>query len=138
MDKIKANNKELEEQIPHITQSDSETDYANIITIQKADTHQPKPLDNNATPQNSIVLQPLHASAQIQPDHLPQQTTEHDSTLDVENEPEPETSAVTKDENNHQLSTQASEAIATKAREQSPISSLNTNDIEELNKLISD
>ena len=63
---------------------------------------------------------------------------EHDSTSDVENEPEPQTSAATKDENQHQFSTQASADLAIKAREQSPISSLNTHDIEGLNKLISD
>ena len=106
-------------------------------TIKKADTQTPKPLDNT-TQQNSIVLQAQHASTPIQPDNTPQQTVEHDSTSDIEDEPEPETSAATKYENQHQLSTNASADIATKAPEQSPISSLNTEDIEEFDELIFD
>ena len=138
MDKIKANNKELGEKIPHNKQSDCEMDYANIITIKNADTYPSKPLDNNTTQQNSKILQPQHASVPIQPNNTPQQTVEHDSTSDVENEPETETRAATKDEHKHQVSTQASAEITTKAREQSPISSLDTEDIEEINKLIFD
>ena len=122
LDNRKANNKELGEQNPQNTQSDSETDYANIITIKKTDTQPPKPIDNNTTQQNSIVLQPQQASPPIQPDDTPQQTLEHDSTSDIENEPEPETNAATKDENQHQLSTHASADIVTRAPEQSSIS----------------
>ena len=56
--KIKASNKDFVEQTPQNTQSYSETDYANIITIKKADTQPPKSLDNKTKRQKTTAPPP--------------------------------------------------------------------------------
>ena len=139
VNKIKANNKDYVDQTPHSIQSDSETDYANIITIRKAGPQPPKPLDsNNTTKEKTKASQPQQSSTPIQMDIAKQQNVEHDSTSDLENELELEITATTMDEQQTQPSTQARVDKATKSSEQRPMSSLNTEDIEELDKLILD
>ena len=61
---------------------------------------------------------------------------EHDSTSDRENEPEREEASETKEQQLTESCNQETESKAPKLLEQSPISSLDTEDIEELEKLI--
>ena len=97
VNKIKATNRAREEQTPEANNPDSDTDYANIITIKKADPQQTKPQDNNPTQQKPITLQPQHSSTPIhQDDSQQQQTVEHDSISDIENEPQMDTNTATK------------------------------------------
>ena len=56
VNKIKPTNKTPEEQTPEANHPDSDTDYANIITIKKADPQQTEPQDKNSTQQNPITL----------------------------------------------------------------------------------
>ena len=59
---------------------------------------------------------------------------QHDSTSDIENEPQTNTTATYNTQQTHD--NDINSIPATKTLEQSPISSLNTEDMEELNKLI--
>ena len=87
VDRIKANNKAREEQTTKDT--DTDTDYANIITIKKADPPKVSTQDNIATQQNPTTPQPQHSSTpNQQTDHQHHQTAQHDSTSDIENEPQ--------------------------------------------------
>ena len=135
VDRIKANNQAREEQTTKDT--DTYTDYANIITIKKAEPPKVTTQDNITTQQNLTTPQPQHSSTPIQQDdHEHHQTAEHDSTSDIENEPQTKTTAT---DNPQQIHDNDINTIhATKTSEQSPISSLNTEDMEELNKLILD
>ena len=139
LDKIKANNQAPEEKITKDTDTDTDTDtdYANIITIKKADPAKVTTQDNNTTQQIPTTPPPQHSSTPIQQDdHEHQQTAEHDSTSDIENEPQTNTTTT---DNTQQIHDNDINTIpATKTSEQSPISSLNTEDMEELNKLIFD
>ena len=136
VNRIKATNQAREEQNTKINVPDKDTDYANIITIKKADP-QVNPNDNNMTQQNPTAPQPQHSSEPIQQNN-PQnpQTAEHDSTSDIENDPKTDTTTNHKDQPSH--ITDFITIPTSKTSEQSPISSLNTEDIEELNKLIFD
>ena len=139
INKIKATNKAREEQTPEANDPHSDTDYANIITIKKLDPQQTKPQDNNSTQQNPIFLQPQHSSTPIhQDDSQQQQTVEHDSTSDIENEPQLEINSATKHNEQPQRNIHTNTNTTTKTSEQSPISALNTEDMEELDKLIFD
>ena len=135
VDRIKASNQAREEQTTKET--DTDTDYANIKTIKKADPPKVSTQDNTSTQQNLTTPQPQHSSTPIQQEyHQRHQTTEHDSTSDIENEPQTNTTAT---ENTQQIHDNDINTIpATKTSEQSPISTLNTEDMEELNKLIFD
>ena len=61
---------------------------------------------------------------------------EHDSSSHIENEPEREEASETKEQQLRESCNQETESKAPKLLEQSPISSLDTEDIEELEKLI--
>ena len=90
VDRIKANNQVREEQTTKDT--DTDTDYANIITIKKADPPNVSTQDNTPTQQNLTIPQPQHSSTPIQQEyHQHHQTAEHDSTSDIENEPQTNT-----------------------------------------------
>ena len=91
-----------------------------------------------STQQNTTAPQPQHSSTPIQLDDAQQQNVEHDSSSHIENEPEREEASETKEQQLTQSSNQATESKAPKLLEQSPISSLDTEDIEELEKLILD
>ena len=135
VDRIIANNQAREEQTTKDT--DTDTDYANFITIKKADPPKVSKQDNTTTQQNLTTPQPQHSSTPIQQEyHQHHQTAEHDSTSDIKNEPQTNTTAT---ENTQKIHDNNINTIpATKTSEQSPISSLNTEDMEELNKLIFD
>ena len=134
---IKANNQAREKQVTKKKDPDTGTDYANIIMIRKADPPQANPHDSNTTQQNPTTPQPQHSSIPIQQDdHQHQQTAEHDSTSDIENEHQINMTANYNDQQPH--NTNSNSIPATKTSEQSPISSLKTEDMEELNKLIFD
>ena len=136
--RIKATNQAREEKGTDINEPDKDTDYANIITIKKADPQQTKPHENNSTQQSTITPQPQHSSTPIHqnnPQH--QQTAEHDSTYDIENEQQTDTYTATKHKKQPQ-NTHVNIISATKTSEQSPISSLKAEDTEELDKLIFD
>ena len=76
VDQIKANNQAREEQ----TTKETDTDYANIITIKKADPPKVTTKDNITTQQNLTTPQPQHSSTPIQQDnHQHHQTAEHDN-----------------------------------------------------------
>ena len=62
VDRIKANNQAPEEQ----TTKDTDIDYANIITIKKADPPKVSTQDNITTQQNLTTPQPQHSSTPIQ------------------------------------------------------------------------
>ena len=83
-------------------------------------------------------MQPQHTSTPIRKDEIQQQTVEHDSTSVIENEPQLETNTATKDNKQPQPSTNFKTDNTTKPSEQSPISSLNTEDTEEFDQLIFD
>ena len=90
VDRIKANNQVREEQTTKDT--DTDTDYANIITIKKADPQKVSTQDNTTTQQNLKTPQPQNSSTPIQQEYRQHhQTTEHDSTSDIENEPKTNT-----------------------------------------------
>ena len=92
VNRIKATNQAREEQSTKINDPNLDTDYANIITIKKADPPQANPHDSNTTQQNSTTPQPQHSSTPIQQDYPPHpQTAEHDSTSDSEYEPQTDT-----------------------------------------------
>ena len=135
VDRIKASNQAREEQTTKDT--DTDTDYANIIRIKKADPPKVSTQDNTTTQQNLTTPQPQYSSTPIQKEyHQHHQTAEHDSTSDIENEPQTNTTAT---ENTQQIHDNDINTIsATKTSEQNPISSLNTEDMEELNKLLFD
>ena len=117
--KIKASNKDFVEQTPQNTQSDSETDYANKITIRKADTQPPKSLDNKTTRQKTTAPPPnthKHPSNWMKYSNK----VEHDSTSDIENEPETEERVATTDQQQTQPCIQASKSKATKLSEKKP------------------
>ena len=135
VDRIKANNQAREEQTTKNT--DTDTDYANIVTIKKAGPPKISTQDNTTTQQNLTTPQPQHSSTPIQQEyHQHHQTAEHDSTSDIENEPQTNTTAT---ENTQQIhDNDINTTPATKTAEQSPISPRNTEDMEELNKLIFD
>ena len=128
-----ATNKQPEAQTTNDT--DSDTDFANIITIKKADPPKTNTQDNIISQQDTTTPQPQHYSTPIQQDNQKHhQSAEHDSTSDIENEPQPSstpTNNAPQPQDNNTTTTQA-----TKTLEQSPISSLNTEDMQELNKLI--
>ena len=87
VNRIKETNQAREEQSTKINDPDTDADYANIITIKKADPPQANPHDSNTTQQNPTT--PQHSSTPIQQDDPPHpQTAEHDSTSDIENEPQ--------------------------------------------------
>ena len=140
VNKIKATNQAREEETPEANDPDTDTDYANIITIKKADQQQTKPHDNNSTQQNTTTLQPQHSSTPIHQDNpQQQQTVEHDSTSEIENEPQQDMNTATKHNEQQQLKhTYVNNNKTIKTSEQSPISPLNTEDMEELDKLIFD
>ena len=95
--RIKATNQAREEKSTDINEPDKDTDYANIITIKKADPQQTKPHENNSTQQSTITPQPQHSSTPIhQNNSQHQQTAEHDSTYDIENEQQTHTYTATK------------------------------------------
>ena len=135
VDRIKASNQAREEQTTKDTYTD--TDYANILTIKKADPPKVSTQDNTTTQRNLTTPQPQHSSTPIQQEyHQHHQTAEHDSTSDIENEPQTNTTAT---DNRQQIHDHDINTIpATKTSEQSPISSLNTEDMEELNKIMFD
>ena len=135
VDRIKASNQAREEQTTK--DIDTDTDYANIITIKKADPPKVSAQDNTTTQQNLTTPQPQHSSTPIQQEyHQQHQTAEHDSTSDIETEPQTNTTAT--DKTQQIYNNDINIIPATKTSEQSPISSLNTEDMEELNKLIFD
>ena len=135
VEKIKATNKQQEAQI--INDTDSDTDYANIITIKKADPPMTNTQDNIISQQDTTTPQPQHNSTPTQQDNQNQhQSAEHDSTSDIENEPQPSSTPTNNAPQPQDNITNTTHA--TKTLEQSPISSLNTEDMEELNKLISE
>ena len=135
VDRIEANNQAREEQTTKDT--DTDTDYAEIITIKKADPPKVSTQDNTTTRQNLTTPQPKHSSTPIQQEyHQHQQTAEHDSTSDIENEPQTNKTTTYNTQQTHD--NDINTIPATKTSEQSPISSLNTEDMEELNKLIFD
>ena len=102
------------EQTPQNSDSDSNTDYANIITIKKAKPQQPTaPKDNNAQ-QDTTTPQPQQSSTPIQLDEPQQQIVEHDSTSDLENEPETEKRVATMNNNRHTPATKHTKTIGTK------------------------
>ena len=137
VNRIKATNQAREEKSTKVNDPDKNTDYANIITIKKANPPQANPHDSNTTQQNPTTPQPQHSSTPIQQDNLQQpQTAEHDSTSDIENEPQIDTTTNYTDQQPH--NTDSNTIPTTKTSEQSPIPSLNTEDIEELNKMIFD
>ena len=134
VNRIKAKNQAREEKITKKT--DTDTEYANIITIKKVDPPKASVQDNNTTQQKPTTPQPQHSSTPIHKDvHQHQQTAEHDSTSDIENEQQTNTTTT---DNTQQLHDTINTIPATKTSEQSPISSLKTEDMEELNKLIFD
>ena len=134
VDKIIENNQAREEQTTK--DSDTDTDYANIITIKKTDPPKVTTQYNITIQQTFITPQPQHSSTPIQQDNYQhQQTVEHDSTSDIESEPQTNTTTTAdnaQQSNDNDINTNP----ATKTSEQSPISSLNTEDMEDLNKLI--
>ena len=88
VEKIKWTNKQQEAQTTNDT--DSDTDYANIITIKKVDPPKTNTQDNITLQQDSTEPQPQHYSTPIQQDNQKHhQSAEHDSTSDIENEPQP-------------------------------------------------
>ena len=132
VNRIKATNQAREEQSTKVNDPDTDTDYANIITIKKADAPQANPHDSNTTQQNPTTQQPQHSSTPTQQENLQQpQTAEHDST-------EPQIDTTTNYTDQQPQNTDSNTIPTTKSSEQSPIPSLNTEDIEELNKLIFD
>ena len=135
VDRIIANNQAREEQTTKNT--DTDTDYANIISIKNAEPPKVSAQDNITTQQNLTTPQPEHSSTpNQQEDHQHHQTAEHDSTSDIENEPQTNTTAT---DNTQQIHDNDINTIpTTKTSEQSPISSLNAKDMEELNKFIFD
>ena len=72
VNKIKAINKRLTQTTPHNTQSNIETDYANLITIKKADPQPAQANDSNITQQNTTSLHPQHSSTPTQVDDVQQ------------------------------------------------------------------
>ena len=135
VDRIKANNQVREEQTTKDT--DTDTDYAKIITIKKADPPKVSTQDNTTTEQNLTTPQPQHSSTPIQQEyHQHHQTAEHDSVSDIEIEPQTNTTTTYNTQQTHD--NDINTIPATKTSEQSPVSSLNTEDMEELNKLIFD
>ena len=133
VEKIKATNKQQEAQTANDT--DSDTDYANIITIKKADPPKTNTQNQIFSQQDTTTPQPQHYSTPIQQDNQKHhQSAEHDSTSDIENEPQPSstpTNYAPQPQDNNTNTTHA-----TKTLDQSPISSLNIEDMEELNKLL--
>ena len=71
-------------------------------------------------------------------DEPQQHNVENDSTSEMEKKSEPEKRVATRGQQQTHSSNQAHEDKATKPSEQNPKSSLNTEDIEELDKLIFD
>ena len=139
VNKIKATNKAQEEKTPGANDPDSDTDYANIITIRKADPQQTKPQDNNPTQQDLTTLQPQRSSTPIHQDHAQQQQpVGHESTSGIENEPQLDTNTASKHNEQPQRNIHTNSNTTTKTSEQRPISSLNTEDMEEIDKLIFD
>ena len=67
VEKIKATNKHPEEQSTYDT--DSDTDYANIITIKKAGPPKTNTQDNIISQQDTTTPQPQHYSTPIQQDN---------------------------------------------------------------------
>ena len=133
VDKIIANNQAREEQTTE--DSDTDTDYAIIITIKIADPPKVNTQDNINLQQTLITPQPQHSSTPIQQDdHQHQQTVEHDSFSDIENESQTNTTTTDNTQQSHDNDINTNPA--NKPSEQSPNSSLNTEDMEELNKLI--
>ena len=133
VEKIKATNKHPEAQTTYDT--DSDTDYANIITIKKADPLKTNTQDNIISQQDTTTPQPQHYSTPIQQDNQKHhQSAEHDSTSDIENEPQASSTPTNNAPQPKDSNTTTTHA--TKTLEQSPISSLNIEDVEELNKLI--
>ena len=135
VDRIKASNQAREEQTTKVT--DTDTDYANIITIKKVDPPKLSTQDNTTTQQNLTTPQPQRSSTPFQQEYDQRhQTAEHDSTSDIENEPQTDMTATdnTQKTNDNDINN----IPATKTSEKSPISFLNTEDMEELNKLIFD
>ena len=133
VEKIKATNKQPEAQTTY--DKDLDADYANTITIKKADPPKTNTQDNIISQQDTTTPQPQHYSTPIQQDNQKHhQSAEHDSTADIENEPQPSstpTNNTPQPQDNNTTTTHA-----TRTLEQSSISSLNTEDMEELNKLI--
>ena len=112
--KIKDSNKDLVEQTPQNTQSKSETDYANIITMKKVDRQPAKEPMDISTQQSTTTPQPQHSSTPNQLDEVQQQNVEHDSTLDIENEPELDEGTATTDQQQTHPSNQAREGKVAK------------------------
>ena len=132
---LKANNQAQEVQTKKV--ADSDTDYANIVTIKKTDPPKTTTQDNIITQQNNTTPHPQLSSTPIQQDKQKHpQTAEHDSTSDIENEPQPITTTTNNAPQPQDINTK--NTPATKTMDQSPISSDNTEDMEELNKLIFD
>ena len=120
VNRIKAPNQPREEQNTKINVPDTGTDYANIITIKKADPPQAKFHDNDITQQNPTTPKPQHSSTPIQQDDSQHpQTAEHDSTSDIENDPQTDTK--NNDNNQQPHKTDFNTFPTTKTAEQSPI-----------------
>ena len=134
--RIKANNQASEEQVAQNNDPDTDEDYANSITKEGRSTTS-QPTRQNTTKKNPSAPQPQHSSTPIQQDdHQHQQTAEHDSTSEIENEPQ--TNITTTDNEQQPHNTDFNTIPATKTSEQNSISSLNTEGIEEPNKFIFD
>ena len=127
--------KAAKQQDPQFTKdSDSDTDYANLITIKKASptktSSKANPTKDTSTPHPQHSSTPLHSNIQTHP-----QSAEHDSTSDIENEPQQSIPPENTTQQQQQHESTENTHHATKSLEQSPISSLNTEDMDELNKL---
>ena len=131
VEKLKASN---QQDVQNTKDTNSETDYANIITIKKGSPPRTTTQVNITAQQDTTTPHPQHSSNPLQQDIQLHQSAEHDSTSDIENEPQQSNTPINDTPQQHKITKDIPQA--TKTLEQSPISSLNTEDMEELNKLI--